>query len=465
MTGRPPAAQQLGLVDQATTRWVEGASRRHPMTLLIMTGVILVGDLLGATVNPRVFAVMAAWFVIAAAEGPWTAAATDFASRRMRYAITLCIDAVMLGAAYYYIDAARIAGIAPFLLIVVSARVVLPTRTSQALAVLVVAVYVTLLVLEVRRTTPLASPVGLAPLTGNEAYLAAAAVSAGAVVWLVLRMQAHVTRTVRDAESRHEAVVQSAADMILVVDDRGHIVEANATALRTSGYTWDELKTLPNAALFPSETWDDVLAMFRRALGGETLARDVRVVTKAGATVWTEATISPVVLGGRPAVVVVARDITERRRQAELLRQNDAKLDLVLKTLNSGFYTIDRDQVITSVRGRGSEAGDATMHRLVGRPVSTIAPSPDEALVQRDQHQKALDGQEVTWVWPVGSGRWVRSHVAPLCDDAGIVIGAAGFWRDETAVMRAREDEDRRWNRFRDDPGRPPDSGVRGAPR
>jgi hypothetical protein len=100
MPGRP-AAQQLGLVDQSTTRWVEGASRRHPMTLLIMTGVILVGDLLGATVNPRVFAVMAIWFVIAAAEGPWTAAAVDFASRRARYAVALCVDAVMLGAAYY----------------------------------------------------------------------------------------------------------------------------------------------------------------------------------------------------------------------------------------------------------------------------------------------------------------------------------------------------------------------------
>jgi PAS domain S-box-containing protein len=105
------------------------------------------------------------------------------------------------------------------------------------------------------------------------------------------------------------------------------------------------------------------------------------------------------------------------------------------------------------------------MHRLVGRPISTIAPSPDEALVQRDQHQKALDGQEVTWVWPVGSGRWVRSHVAPLRDDAGAVIGAAGFWRDETAVMRAREDEDRRWNRFRGDSGRQPDDSGAGSRR
>jgi hypothetical protein len=39
--------------------------------------------------------------------------------------------------------------------------------------------------------------------------------------------------------------------------------------------------------------------------------------------------------------------------------------------------------------------------------------------------------------------------VAPLRDEAGEVIGAAGFWRDETAVVRAREEEDVRWQRFR----------------
>ena len=121
----------------------------------------------------------------------------------------------------------------------------------------------------------------------------------------------------------------------------------------------------------------------------------------------------------------------------------------MLNTLNSGFYTIDRDQIITSVRGKGTEAGSPGASRLLGKPISTIAPSPDQALVQRDQHQRALEGQEVTWVWPVGSGAWVRSHVAPLKDGEGAVIGAAGFWRDETAIMRAREEEDSRWNRFR----------------
>jgi hypothetical protein len=28
-------------------------------------------------------------------------------------------------------------------------------------------------------------------------------------------------------------------------------------------------------------------------------------------------------------------------------------------------------------------------------------------------------------------------------------VGAAGFWRDESSIMRTREEEDARWSRFR----------------
>ncbi len=450
MTREHTLTQRLSLVDQATSRWIAGAIRRHPLTLLIMTGVIVAADLIGASVDVRAYEVMAVWFVLALVEGPWCARAPDFEVRRRRYGVTLVVDTVMLGAAYYFLDAARIAGVSAFLLIVVSAWVVLKARVAQAIAVLVLAVYVVLLLVAVRTDNPVASPVGLAPLTSKEAFLTASVVASAAVIYLVLRMQAHVLRTFRSAETRHQAVVEAAADMILVADHRGRIVEVNAALLSRTGYTWDELKALPSQALFPEHEWENALALFQGALAGETLEKEIRVLTKDGRVLWTEATVAPLMLGERPAVVVVTRDITERRAQAELVRQNDAKLDLVLRTLNSGFYTIDRNQLITSVRGRGAEQGAAS--RLVGKAISTIAPSAEEALIQREQHEKALAGAEVTWVWSVGAGRWVRSHVAPLRDAAGEITGAAGFWRDETAIVRAREVEDSRWNRFRSTP-------------
>lgn len=450
-SGQHQTPQRLSLVERATARWIAGATRRHPATLVFMTAAIVLGDLLGANVDLRAYGVMGVWLGVALVEGPWCARAPDFAERRRRYAVALAVDAVMLGAAYYYIDAARILGISAFLLVVVSAQVVLPMRLAQAMAVLVLGVYAALLLVAVRTPDPVASPVGLLPLTGREAYLTAAVLGAAAIVFLVRRMQTHVLRTVVDAEARHQAVVNSAADMILVVDEQGRVVEANDAVLAYSGYSWEELRTLPNAALFPAEEWDEVLAAFRAARAGAVLERTIRVLTKDGRVLVTEATLAPLTVDEGPAVVVVARDVTERNQADERLREQDARLGLVLEALNSGFYTVDADLCFTSVRGRGAERAGA----LIGKSVAVIARSSEDAVTQREQHQKALAGNVVTWVWPVGGGQWIRSHVAPIRNAAGEVTGAAGFWRDETVVMHAREEDDRRWARVRAAPEEP----------
>jgi PAS domain S-box-containing protein len=412
-----------------------------------MTAVVASADFLGANVDLRAYVVLAIWFSVAVIEGPWCVRPDNYEERLRRYSLTLIFDTVMLGAAYYYLDAARIAGISAFLLIVVSARV-LPAASRNAVIAAIIGVYLTLLAVSVYNSDPVASPVGLTPMTGNDSYLVASAVAAIAIVYLVLRMQAHVVRTALDSESRHRAVVQSAGDLILVVDERGHMVEVNNAVERKSGYAWTELKSMPNRMLFVPEEWDSVLALFGRALAGETVTQDVHVVTRGGSILTVEATVAPVQLGERPAVVVVARDITERRRQEAVMRQNEAKLDLVLNTLNSGFYTVDTKGIVTSVRGRGTGAGSA-MDRLVGKPIEVIAPASEEAARQREEHARALAGEIVSWVWPVGTNRWIRSHVAPLRDADGVVIGAAGFWRDETELVREQTRAEGRWDALR----------------
>ncbi|MBM4195393.1 MAG: hypothetical protein FJ202_13600, partial [Gemmatimonadetes bacterium] len=56
--------QPLSLVELSTSRWIAGAIRRHPITLLIMTVVIGTADFLGANVDVRAYVVMAIWFSV-----------------------------------------------------------------------------------------------------------------------------------------------------------------------------------------------------------------------------------------------------------------------------------------------------------------------------------------------------------------------------------------------------------------
>lgn len=438
-------AQQLTLAERATSRWIASANPRHPITLAVCTLAILAADLAGASIDVRTYGVMAFWVAEAWAAGWWCAAHPDFNVRIARYAWGVIADVLILGVVFALLDGAQTIGVSFFALMVVAAASVLPRPWAVAVGGVSLATFVALVAFDVYGTTDITSPVGLAPVSGNNSYFVAVVGGAVALIYLLLRTYAQVMGAMTESESRHQALIRTAADAILIFDHHGAIVEVNPAVMTQTGYTWDELKSMPNSQLFHPDDWPAAYAVFERTLKGESTQFESRIVLRSGEVRWAEIWTSSIPIEGRNGVVAVARDVTERRRAELALRENDAKLSLVLDALNSGFYTIDKQLVVTSVRGKGSGTGA----QLVGRSVLAIAPSAEEAVVQRENHKRALAGSVVTWVWPVGSGRWVRSHVAPVRNLAGEITGAAGFWRDESSIVSAKAEEDARWNRFR----------------
>jgi PAS domain S-box-containing protein len=439
----PPSPPRLTLAEQATSRWIAQAGARHGVTLIVTALTLLACDLLGASVDPRVYIVFAIWYGVNHLDGKWAAAPSDYDTRLVRYAWTLAIDVTFLGGVYFFLNATQILSVGFFVLMVAAASAVLPPRPARAIGALVVVVFTVLLALDTYGPHVITSPLGLPPVTGNDSYFVSGVLVVIALTYLLLRTFDHVMAALDASESRHQAIIRTAGDMILITNDIGHIAEVNPAFLAATGYSWEELKATPNSALFPPEDWPQILDAFHRTLAGESVASDFRFVCKSGDVRWAEASTARIQIDGKPAAVVVARDVTERKAAAEQLREQDARLGLVLDALNSGFYTIDTNLTFTSVRGRGSGTGAG----LVGRNVTVVARSPEDAVTQREQHKRALAGEVVTWVWPVGVGQWVRSHVAPIRNAAGEITGAAGFWRDESAVMRTRDEEDSRWSR------------------
>jgi PAS domain S-box-containing protein len=457
----PPALagnQQLTLVERATSRWIATATPRHPITLAVCTGAILLADLAGAAVDLRTYGVMILWVIEGWFAGRWCAAHPDFNVRLARYAWGVIGDVLFLGVIFFLLDGAQSLGVSFFALMVVAASSVLPRNWALAVGGVSLATFATLVAIDVYGPRDISSPLGLPPVTGNNSYFVATTFAAGVLIYLLLRTYAQVMSAMQESESRHQALIRTAADAILIFDGDGHIVEVNPAVLSHTGYSWDELKTMPNSNLFFGEDWPTAYSAFERTLRGESTQFEARIVLKGGEVRWAEIWTSTIPIEGRNGVVAVARDVTERHRSDEQLRDGDAKLRLVLDALNSGFYTIDKDLNVTSVRGKGTRSGS----QLIGKSVVAIAPSPEEAVIQREQHMKALEGNVVTWVWPVGAGGWIRSHVAPVRNAAGEITGAAGFWRDESSIMRTRDEEDARWSRFRDSrsPSSRPETGV-----
>ncbi len=150
--------------------------------------------------------------------------------------------------------------------------------------------------------------------------------------WLLLSLlstRAHARRAERlatelgQSEERYRHLFESASDALLLVStETGLIVEANSMALQLYGYSHEELLTKTNLDLSaePEETLRFTHEI--QTFPDRILNIPHRLHLKKDGTVFpVEITARSFSWKGRPVLFVTARDITERKRAEEQIRQ------------------------------------------------------------------------------------------------------------------------------------------------
>jgi PAS domain S-box-containing protein len=136
----------------------------------------------------------------------------------------------------------------------------------------------------------------------------------------------------REREARHGAILESALDCIITIDDRGRLLEFNAAAERTFGYEAAEIVGREMAELIvPPSLREEHRVGFRRYLETEEaqiLGRRIEItgMRADGSEFPVELTITRIPLPGPPAFTGFLRDITERKQSERELRASRVRL-------------------------------------------------------------------------------------------------------------------------------------------
>ncbi len=139
----------------------------------------------------------------------------------------------------------------------------------------------------------------------------------------------------KEAELKLRTIFDSASDGILVAQrDNKKFSTANKKICRMLGYTEKELLKLSIYDIHPKKSWSHVINQFEKQIKEEILvAKDIPVLKKDGTMFFSDVSSSPIIINGKECLLGMFRDITERKRNEEALKEREEELSAKSRNL------------------------------------------------------------------------------------------------------------------------------------
>jgi PAS domain S-box-containing protein len=146
----------------------------------------------------------------------------------------------------------------------------------------------------------------------------------------------------KQQNARYDAVVDSAPDVILTLDDEGRIQFANPAAISQFGYSYDQLAGQDSGFLF--ETKHEWLVTWRSAFENTQPVRTRELIAhrKDGSPSYLEVSASRWKTGSRFFVTAILRDVSERRATDAALRASEGAARTAATALTELNQTLEQ---------------------------------------------------------------------------------------------------------------------------
>jgi PAS domain S-box-containing protein len=202
----------------------------------------------------------------------------------------------------------------------------------------------------------------------------------GAVVGLLTTVIEMTKREkeLRESEENFRSVFEGTVESIYVHDFQGRILDANRNTHDMLGYSKGELlKLTPMDIDTVPEKIPERLATLKKegVLNFETI-----IVCKDGSRFPVEINAKTITFRGKPSILGVIRDITERKQAEEMLRKSEAKYRMLFENAKLGLFRTDSEiGKIIEVNQRCAEMyGFSRPEEMAGREAVQFFADQDE---------------------------------------------------------------------------------------
>jgi PAS domain S-box-containing protein len=260
------------------------------------------------------------------------------------------------------------------------------------------------------------------------------------------RIQAE--EALRQSEEKLRLTFENMRDGITVTDLEGKIIEVNDVQLRMSGYSREEFIGRDGWDIIANIDRDRVINDVLKSLKGEAPEEGLkyRFVNKDGSEYDGELHVSVLrdSSGTPTGFITTVRDITERKRAEEAMRESEEKLRTMFESTNDSFIVTDVETTVIDVNEATLNTFGYSREELIGKKgFDLIAPEDLEKAMgpmsQALETGQPIDRMELSIL--CGDGRKLETDfsISALHDSSENVTGFVAAARDISERKRAEQ--------------------------
>ena len=222
----------------------------------------------------------------------------------------------------------------------------------------------------------------------------------------------------KESNLKYRDLFENANDAIFTCSAEGYIITANNATVKMSGCnTIDEVIGTHFSAWFPPECLQQAVNNTRKYFSGEYVKQPVlyEFIRKNGEHRWAEIRSRVIKEGDKPkALHCIARDITERIKLEQELKESEARYRDLFENAIVPMYILDTKGNIVKVNAVGLQLLGCTEEEVIGTNMSEWL-APNSLKKVQESQKKRFSGESVDhtdiieFIRKNGEHRWAET--------------------------------------------------------
>ncbi|MEI6387311.1 MAG: PAS domain S-box protein, partial [Spirochaetota bacterium] len=194
--------------------------------------------------------------------------------------------------------------------------------------------------------------------------------------WDITTLRRAEIEKLDESNKRYRSIFQGSPDGIIIIDaDTQNIISANPKQCEMLGYTEDELMSMNISGIHPKNSFQETLFRLKRAIHRKnSFSGTVQCLTKNGDIIYSDIVSNLIMVNGQKCVVGFFRDITNRLKAAEALRESNAYQEILINYANVPIIVWDPRFSITRFNRAFEKITGRNEAAVIGQAIDILFP-------------------------------------------------------------------------------------------